>query len=278
MRGFLGRCKATTRLRRALQSATAGWSNLPGAYTVASNQTMGSARPAGTGWTIYQGTGNDTTLVSDATGEPVSPPDALQVNLPTGGTYGGAGNEHQSYAVSSRTWSELYLGFSFLLSSNFSGASASGSGASGVQKLFHLWGYGQFGIANFMYLTVYGTGTTFDLELRGQGFPTPANPRGASFNLTSATAGTGQSTAIARGAWHRVEAQLVYNTASNADGIGRVWLNGTKVLEATDLVMNTSGTKQWTDLQLNPTHFASGWTATATQFLQFGHVVIAGKA
>lgn len=251
------------------------WANLPAGYTTVSDQTLGNARPAGTGWIIYQATGNNTTLTTNAN-EPISPSDVLQVNVPLGYN-GGGGNEHQSYSVNSRSWSELYLGGTVLLSSNFDGTSASATASSGVQKLFHIAGYLDSGTNSMVVPSAFGTGTSFALQLRCQNFHS-SNGLGVSFNLTGANAGTGASTSLTRGAFHVIEVQLIYNTGSSANGIARAWLNGTKVLERTDLVMNTTGSKRWYDIQLNPTHFNSGWQSGVTQYLQFGHALIAGKA
>lgn len=278
MRGLLSRCKVARRLLRGTTAAaTATWTEEPAGYSVATDQTLGLARPAGTGWIIYQAGGNNTTLVSDETSEPISPPDALQVNIPSGYT-GGGGNEHQSYSLDSLTWREVFIGQTFKLSSNFDG-----TGSSGVQKLDHLWGYRNSGVASMIVPAAFGTGTSFTFQVRCQNFQASSNatvdPDGdGSFNLTSGNGGTGQSTALSRGVWHRFGLQCIYNTGSNADGVIRAWLNGVKVIEVTNLVINTSGTKRWYDLGLNPTHFDSGWTSGATMAVSFGHCKISGKA
>lgn len=260
----------------AVTAPGTAWPNLPAGYTTATDQTLGLARPAGTGWIIDQSTGNHVTLVTTETTEPISPSDALQVDIATNAS-GGGSFEHQSYSVNAQQWSELFLGCSFKLSSNFNGTSGSATASSGVQKLWHLWGYLNSGQNSLVVPTAFGTGTGFTLQLRCQNFHS-SNPRTVSFNLTSSTAGTGQSTSISKGVWHRLEVQLIYNTGSNADGIARAWLDGVKVLEATNLVYNTTGSKRWYTSQLWPTHFNSGWRSTVDQTISFGHALIAGKA
>ena len=150
----------------ALVGSSSTFTNLPGTYTIASDQSLGLARPAGSGWIIYQTTGNNTTLTTNSA-EPISPSDVLQVNIPTG-YGGGGGNEHQSYSVNSRAWSELFVGWSFLLDSGFTGASSAGY-SSGVQKLFHLWGYTDTTPTTMVVPSAFGTGTSFSLQLRCQG-------------------------------------------------------------------------------------------------------------
>lgn len=251
-----------------MPGAAPPWANDPGAgWDTISDVDAGAARPM-SGWTIYQPNGNNATLVTDFTDDPVSPPNGLRINIPVG-FGGGGGPEHQEISVDAGNYSRLWLGFTFKLSSNFDATAQPGSSApSGSQKIFHIWAYNDSGATTMCVIAAFGTSTSFVLQFRNQGFPS-SNPRGNSYNI-----GGGAGTALARGVPHTVEAMLQMNTGSNADGICRAWLNGVQRLNATNILWNNNGTKRFNKVQYNPTVQNSGWKSNVAQDIRLGHVYL----
>lgn len=249
------------------------WPNDPGvSWTTISDVDAGAARPM-SGWSIYQPTGNNATLVTDFTDDPVSPPNGLRINIPVG-FGGGGGPEHQEINIDAGNYSRVWLGFTIKLSANFDATKQPGSSdPSGVQKFFHIWAYNDSGVTTMATIVAFGTATSFALQFRNQGFPS-GNPRGSpSYNIQG-----GAATALARGVGLTIEAMLQLNTGSNADGICRAWLNGTQVLNATNLLWNNSGTKRFNKVQYNPTVQNSGWKSNVAQDIRLGHIYLKAAA
>lgn len=253
-----------------VSAAGSTWANEPGGMSAISDVDAGVARPM-TGWTIYQTSGNNAQVVTDFTEDTVSAPGGLQINIPVGYS-GGGGPEHQEISVDSSNYSQLFIGFTFMLSSNFDATPQSGSSAgSGSQKLFHVWAYTNSGPSTMGVIAAFGTSTSFTLQFRNQNFHT-SNPRGVSYNIT------GSGTGLTRGVCHKVEALLTINSGSNADGICRAWLNGVQRLNATNLVWNTTGSKKFNKVQYNPTVQSTGWKSNVSQWIKLGHVYMRGAA
>ncbi len=137
---------------------------------------------------------------------PASPPFIGEIVYPTG--YGAGYSPGEVWvSTSSNNWTHLYAALTVQLSSNFYGQSA------GANKVL---------VANIhgnpcLVVEARGTGLgtlTWEFALQNLGIGA------SSINLT---ANVGDAT-VTRGAWQRVEIEVVANTPGVADGVARMWL------------------------------------------------------
>ncbi len=75
-----------------------------------------------------------------------------------------------------------------------------------------------------------------------------------------------------------MELQFVLNTAGMCDGIFRVWANGTKILEYTNVGILQSGEESsvFNQVQLSPTWGGGGDVAPHSFFLWMDEVYVSG--
>lgn len=80
--------------------------------------------------------------------------------------------------------------------------------------------------------------------------------------------------------WYQVEAQLVMNSAyDRADGVFRLWLSGTQVMEYTDIrYMRDAWTRWiWGNVHIAPTWGGQGGTLTRTWYWYLDNMYISGR-
>ena len=220
------------------------------------------------GWTRYlpQNTGRMVYDPSARCGSPFS----LEVNFPAG-MQEGSGTEHLRVAGPSGEsldqlgdFRQLYLEYCVWVPSTWEGP------GSGVQKLFHIWGTSDDpkGYNTQALPTLYGAGdNNLSHQLRLQNLsPDSDGSRTVNIRCGSAT----------RGEWDRVEVYLVQNTGGQADGQIRMWLNGQLCASEDDIMWSDAShySKQWKDVQLNPTRGSSGFYVNSTQRLRYGGVKV----
>lgn len=141
---------------------------------------------------------------------------------------------------------------------------------SGVNKQDHFWIAG----GNRVYLSAHGSGTgALQPRVILQG--TPGGNRNLVPNIVP-------DAVITRGQWHRWELERVCNTAGNADGIIRLWLDGVLILEYTDVQFVTAGESHvWTDHEWAPTWGGTGSNTdrvVVTQYQRQCWTYLSGRA
>lgn len=107
-------------------------------------------------------------------------------------------------------------------------------GPSGGMKFFGYWGVGQRGAANnqvfgFIAAANGNPASAFRIEVRQQNVQTR--------NLTQNVDGTPYLTTQA---WHQVEFVFVANTVGSANGVCRVWIDGHKIIDYSNVIWRTS--------------------------------------
>ncbi len=77
--------------------------------------------------------------------------------------------------------------------------------------------------------------------------------------------------------WHQWEAVLELNTLGQANGILKMWIDGIKILDYSDMVYITNGnTNKFTRYTWNPTWGGLGATKTRTDKIDLDHVYLSG--
>ncbi|MGE0352558.1 MAG: hypothetical protein AB7Q69_04895 [Gemmatimonadales bacterium] len=114
--------------------------------------------------------------------------------------------------------------------------------------------------------------SSFKMQFREQGIPQPNGQ--VTRNLTQNLTGASLMTA---GSWHRWEAVLILNTAGQANGIFKMWIDGTPVMDYSDVTYVTSAYNNGFNLfKWNPTWGGSGGNRTRDDLIQIDHVYISG--
>jgi hypothetical protein len=196
----------------------------------------------------------DASLRTDATDAPVSSPSVLRAAYPAG------------YAGGSAPWvdtrdtglsDEIYYAMALKLSANFEGHSSS------TNKINFVWING----TPTTFLSAEGSGSNdLELQLRLQNDPDPR---------ARLVPNVGPSGVLARGVWHNIEVQMICNATGVADGVARVWLNGTLITEYTD-VEYVATNQNWGDFYLQPVWGGTGGTVTSDMYIDFDHVYVSG--
>lgn len=221
------------------------------------------------GWYRYMA--GNTGVTATAAGAGCGSNSTLQVTFKQGSSQG-VGPEHLGIGASS-TWmtskgsfTQLYVRYCIWVPANYVGPT------NGIQKIFHIWGttdgsaYGTSQAVPALYSV--GSGP-ISHQLRLQNMST-TNGGSISFNIGC--------TSAARGRWDRVELLLTQNTGGSANGVARMWVNGTQCMQRTNLTWSGAARtgKRWTAVQLNPTYGTSGKVAT-TQIMRYGAVRISAR-
>jgi len=218
--------------------------NLPAGYRIVSERPF--AAKGEDGWS-ERATGNYQ-LVSDPTA-PRSAPGIARAYYPAG-YKAGTGPVAVDHAVPKAQG--LFTCFWLRLSPGWVGE------ASGVNKILHLWIAG----VNRAYLSAQGVGAgPFALQVRTQQ-TWPVGNR----NLT----GPGR---IVPGRWQRVEVELVANSAGQADGRARWWVDGQL---AADYALGwTQAASWWERVSWNPTWGGTRGVLASPQWMDLDHLVVA---
>ncbi|MBK8005210.1 MAG: hypothetical protein IPK12_15100 [Gemmatimonadetes bacterium] len=171
-----------------------------------------------------------------------------------------------SWFLKQGTFTQLYLRYCVWVPANYYGST------SGVQKLFHIWGTSDASAsgASQAVPSLYGVGTgSLSHQLRLQNMSTK-NGGVISFNLGCAAA--------ARNRWDRVEVLLTQNSSGSANGVAKMWVNGTLCMQRSNLTWSGAARtgKRWTAVQLNPTYGGTGKVQTA-QYIRYGAVRVSAK-
>ncbi len=167
-----------------------------------------------------------------------------------------------SYLYQKAQFTQLYMRFKVRVDSDYRVPAGSG-----VQKLFHIeclldvvpTGQGGSAVVPSITGPVNSTTGSMAIGLRYQNMST-VNGAVTSFN--------GPTKAIVRGRWYDVEIYLKQNTGSAADGIGRLWVDGVAVENNTSRTFKNGGTKEFTNIKLNPTYGGTG-TITGNQYVYY---------
>lgn len=188
------------------------------------------------------------------------------------GNLGGGAAQTQAFtgtAMGSLSLKGLYVSFSVYIDPSWVGHST------GVNKLaFFRGGSDQRSPDNV--LTAAGAGSN-DLLLNWNTQGGWYNPGNLSANYPSA--GSPNEATMARGMWHRVEAQLVANTPGVQDGVLRLWLNGVKTHEFTNMGYFAFGeTVPFFDqFHIGVLWGGTGGTLVASQYVKISDTYISGK-
>jgi hypothetical protein len=102
-----------------------------------------------------------------------------------------------------------------------------------------------------------------------------SNPAGGTFALDPTV---GHS--IPRGQWTLFEFLVYYNTGSNFDGEIHIWVNGTKVMQRTNVAWAGQGSRHWEEIFLTPTYGGGNnpyGPVPAHQYSYFDRLYISGR-
>lgn len=197
----------------------------------------------------------DGALRTDGTTAPVSPNTIVRASY-LAGRVGGTAPWLNTRSTAGKT--AIYYSMAFKLSANFQGH------LTGTNKLNFVWING----TPTTFLSAEGSGAgTLEMQLRLQNDP---DPRARLVpNIASGT--------VARDTWHIVEVQQICNTTGNADGVARVWMNGTLVTQYTDVQFATTQ-QNWGEFYLQPIWGGGGDSVTNDMWIDFDHVYISQPA
>jgi hypothetical protein len=154
---------------------------------------------------------------------------------------------------------EIYISFWLRLSDNWQGHS------SGVNKVGFAWIHGDASV----YFSAQGGGSgSLRPQIRLQAVPDGA--RNLDANATSV--------AIDRGRWHHWEVQLIANSGGNANGVARLWLDGTLVSDHRDIRYSSgSQSRVWEHLYWNPVWGGMGDTVKQDMSMSIDHIYASGR-
>jgi hypothetical protein len=145
-------------------------------------------------------------------------------------------------------------------------------GPSGGMKLFGYWAVGQTGAANNQVIGWIATpggnpASAFRIEIRQQNVKT----RNLAQNVDRTPYLTTQ-------AWHQVEFQFVANTIGSANGICRVWIDGHKIIDYSDVTWRTSTyPAAFFDRKYDPIWGGNGGgNKTMTNTMELDHIYASG--
>lgn len=144
--------------------------------------------------------------------------------------------------------------------------------SSGGMKFFGWWAVGQTGAANnqvagWIASTGGNPSSTFRIEVRQQIVQTR--------NLTQNVDATPYLTTQA---WHQVEFQFIANTIGSANGVCRVWIDGHKVMDYSNVTWRTSTYRAgFFARKYDPTWGGNGGgTKTMTNSMELDHIYASG--
>jgi hypothetical protein len=239
---------------------TATWPNEPPGFTRFTERAFNTEPPNGAaedGWTYEYPPSSGVTIVSDPTA-PKSPPYVGQSLFPTGFVAGAGPTDAERYLTGTSN-TQLYLAFWLKVSPNWYGEVNSGT-----NKIFFIWIHN----APTVYVKYEGSGN-------GPLYPaisTQTTPDGG-VDPWSANANSTQQ--IVRGQWHFWEVLLICNTAGNADGTIKWWVDGTLIGSHTNVPFSTASQGHvWQTVAWNPTYGGGGSTVPATQWQWMDHVYV----
>ncbi|MFQ5746345.1 MAG: Ig-like domain-containing protein [Gemmatimonadota bacterium] len=199
-------------------------------------------------------------IVSDP-GAPASPSGVGAALFPAGGS-GGVAHGTNVGSPGLRQSREIYLSFWHRVSANWQGHK------SGVNKMFFLQRPGSS--SRPAYLSFQGTGAgPFEPQIRLQEAGLARN-LGPNENQASAV--------LARGQWVHWEVYLKYNTGGNADGIARLWIDGVRVINYTNVRFSGTGVSHWWSIvKFNPTWGGTGDTIVQDMYQYLDHAYVSGR-
>lgn len=203
------------------------------------------------GYTKFYGTTN-LSIVSDSTA-PASPSNLVRLLFPAGFGGGSAPNAFvagQGFSVGGNK-TRLYTRLHFRIS-----ASWSDNGNTGTKFFFIDQTQGN---NHYVDLT---SGGSLQLGVNLQSDFGYATPSGANhFGPT-----------LTKGVWHDAELLFVANTPGTYNGVARIWVDGTKVLDATDIGYFASGqTAYWDQFWFAPTYGGGLNSVPADQNVDIDH-------
>jgi hypothetical protein len=217
------------------------------------------------GWDGVEQRAGRFTIIEDATA-PVSPANVAQLEYTEGMNGGSAPATLQTQwfpTVHGVNYQELYVSYAFKISDDFHGHRTS------TNKLFHYW----VASTNRIFGRLVGTDDgplQYQIGLQGSAPPCETRSR--------LVPNQGESGVLSRGEWYEMELQFVLNTTGMCDGIFRVWVNGTKIIEYTDvgILQRGEGNSVFNQVQLSTTWGGGGDVAPHSFFLWVDEVYASG--
>ncbi len=230
--------------------------NLPfGAVKIAER---GFSQAVEDGWQVAFDSSLTFLAVSDA---PQSPPTIGVVTYRAGFI---AGNEPINvFRVLPAAVETLYVSFWVKFSPGWVGHPASG-----VNKILHIFISGR----NRVVFSATGSNASGLVpQLRLQEINSTSGVRNLDPNIVPLAR-------IIRGLWHRWDIVLITNSAGNADGVAKWWLDGILVADHTDVPYVTAAQGHgWTSVNWAPTWGGVGGTVPAIQTQSLDNIFLAGK-
>jgi hypothetical protein len=205
------------------------------------------------------------TIEQDSTA-PFTSPNVAQLTYPAdfaGGRSPGTLQTQWFPTVHGVDYKQLYINYVFKISHDFHGHVTT------TNKIVHYW----VASGNRIFDRMVGAddnpleyqvglqGPAPDCETRSRLIPN----QGASGN-------------IERGEWHVVELQLILNNAGQCDGVFRVWINDTMIMEYGDVGILESGedARVFNQVQLSPTWGGGGDVTPHSFFMWLDQVYVSG--
>jgi hypothetical protein len=241
---------------------TAFWPNEPPGFTKFTERAFNSEPPNGPaedGWTSdYLPDPSGVTIVTDPSA-PYSPPNVGQALFYTGFPSGSGPVDAERYLTGTSA-TQLYISFWLKFSSNWYGNGSS------VNKIFFIWIHD----APAVYFQAYGSGNGPLIPLvTTQNTPADHDPWWGNQN---------SSVQVVRGAWQRWEVLLVCNTAGNADGVLKWWVDGTLIGSYNNVqYASASQGHTWQTVAWNPTYGGGGPAVPADQYQWIDHIYVSLK-
>jgi uncharacterized protein YjdB len=225
-----------------------GYTNLPSGMTTLTEDPYNAV--ASNGFSTAWG-GSTLSIVQDGSA-PKSPSSVMQVTYPAG-LPGGNAPFQQDHGISGGQYTEFYGAIWVKFSSNFVGQ------ISGVNKLFFIWTDDNGGTPAY-YLSAQAVGAeNFQPQIRTQ----DAGAQDLPPNVSGQTGYT-----FPRNTWVEWEFYIKINTPGSSNGIVRVWMNGVKVSDYTNIhVSPASSQAHLQDYQFAPYWGGTGGSLSAAQFL-----------
>ncbi len=213
--------------------------------------------------------GGNLTIVTPDLTAPESPPNTLQSKFPNGFPSGSAPVSMSGWDAAGQSAgqkSKIYLSYWIKI------AGPDYENQAVLTKMGFV-GYGQpINLAsNQGFFVLLGTGTqaiqsAFNLQFRQQNLLA----RNLAQNVDSRALMT-------CGVWHQWESVLELNTLGQSDGKFRMWIDGIKILDYSDVVYITAGnTLKFNNFVWNPTWGGRGGTRTRDDYILMDHVYISG--
>lgn len=246
----------------AFAGASTQWPNEPAGSTPVVDDPLSQLNS--NGWTCYCA---DVSVFSDPSA-PLSGPSVAQYRYATGFQAGiSPGNNYHSLP----NLKEIYYGFWWKPSNPWQNENMSN-----VNKITFLMS-GDMNVIQTMYWSgssyflltgLQPSGTAASLDNchlpNSYGAPGECGPRGL---LPQNGGGT-----ITLGVWHRIETYIKHSTTmTSRDGVIRVWLNGTLIVNHTNANLTA---RPWNQFELNPTWGGLNNTKTQTDYYYYDHIHI----